>query len=181
MRRSITALIAALVLVTTVAFPALADKPSSFDANGNATSLVADAGFNQFGYNYTARIFSGPADGVDKILDGKVWGDPTYANDLLVMKWNAEWDRGYAEGWAYPPYAATLTNEWNGLVPGGSGWTEHVKIVWIGNCGADGVRLADGGYCIWGQFEVIMDQGLDPTAGHVWYALATPNGFGVAR
>jgi len=35
----------------------------------------------------------------------------------------------------------------------------------------------EGGYPIWGQFEVIMDHG---TAGgeHFWYALATPCGLG---
>jgi hypothetical protein len=32
----------------------------------------------------------GKADGVDRVLDGKVWGDPTYANDWLVMKWSKE-------------------------------------------------------------------------------------------
>jgi len=45
-----------------------------------------DKGFDEFGYNYQARIFVGSADGVDRLLDGKVWGDPTYANDHLKMK-----------------------------------------------------------------------------------------------
>lgn len=47
---------------------------------------VIAAGFDEFGYNYQARVFVGKADGVDRILDGKVWGDSTYANDWLVMK-----------------------------------------------------------------------------------------------
>ena len=42
-------------------------------------------GFDQFGYNYKARIFVGAADGVDRSLDGRVWGDTTYANDHLVV------------------------------------------------------------------------------------------------
>lgn len=135
-------------------------------------------GFNEFGYNYSARIFNGPADGVDKVLDGKVWGDPTYANDQFVMKWNAEWDRGNAEAWAKPPYAAWETNEWNGKAPGGSGWIEHVKIIWVGADLETGPYWRDGGYPIWGQFEVIMDQGLDPSLGRTWWTHATPAGFG---
>lgn len=31
-------------------------------------------GFDQFGYNYHARIFVGRADGVDRNLDGTFWG-----------------------------------------------------------------------------------------------------------
>src|SRR3989344_1625247 len=52
----------------------------------------ADAGFDQFGYNYTARLFSGKADGTDRNLDGAVWGDPAYANDHLKMTWSKAWD-----------------------------------------------------------------------------------------
>ena len=50
--------------------------------------VYAKGGFDQFGYNYQAMVFVGPADGIDKVLDGKVWGDSTYANDRLVMKWS---------------------------------------------------------------------------------------------
>jgi len=30
---------------------------------------AAQGGFDEFGYNYNARIFVGPADGVDRILE----------------------------------------------------------------------------------------------------------------
>src|SRR3990167_2078111 len=105
----------------------------------------ADKGFNEFGYNYGARVFVGAADGVDRNLDGKVWGDPTYANDRLVMKWNADWDKGNNEGWLNPPYNAWTDNEWNGKVPGGSDETWHYKIVWVGPCGATGSPVSGGG------------------------------------
>jgi hypothetical protein len=82
-----------------------------------------------------------------------------YAHDKLVMKWNAEWDRGNAEVWANPPYKAWENNEWNGKVEDGSGSVWYYKIVWIGGTGADGTLLPNGGYRIWGQFEVMMDQG----------------------
>jgi hypothetical protein len=142
---------------------------------------LAAGGFDQFGYNNKARIFNGPADGVDRVLDNAVWGDPTYANDYLVMKWNAEWDRGNLEGWTDPNgYKAWTDNEWNGNVKGGSGAVWHYKIKWIGICGADYTPLLDGGYCIWGQFEVLMDQGKDPNIGpgHIWFAHANPTGYG---
>jgi hypothetical protein len=180
MRKLLSAVGAALVLAAAMAAPAAAAKPDDFDAKGNVLHSVADTGFDDFGYNDVARIFSGKADGVDRNLDGTVWGDPTYANDLLVMKWNAEWDRGNAEKWTDPPYAAWETNEWNGMAPGGSGAVWHYKIQWVGPCGADGTGLPDGGYCLWGQFEVLMDQGLDPAfgPGHIFGAHALPNGFG---
>ena len=94
----------------------------------------AKAGFDQFGYNYQARLFNGLADGVDKTLDGTVWGDPTYANDHLVMKWNAQWDACNAAGTdaAADCLGAWTDNEWNGNVPGGSGVTDHYKIIWVG-------------------------------------------------
>lgn len=141
------------------------------------TAVGAAGGFDEFGYNDQARVFRGPADGVDRNLDGAVWGDPTYANDHLVMKWNAEWDRGNDEGWSNPPYAAWNDNEWNGRVPGGSGETWHYKTVWVGDCVADPTLVPEGGYCIWGQFAVILSHG---TAGgeHIWDARALPAGYG---
>jgi hypothetical protein len=149
-----------------------------------AVPAIGAGGFDQYGYNNTARIFNGAADGVDRTLDGAVWGDPTYANDKLVMKWNAEWDRGNAEGWTKPPYAAWEDNEWNGKAKGGSGQIWHYKIIWFNNVNSlpDFAALPDGGYVLWGQFEVIMDQGFDPNVGpgHLWYAHAKPTGYGLA-
>ncbi len=146
---------------------------------GMATTAFAAGGFNEFGYNYSARIFSGPADGVDKVLDGTVWGDPTYANDHLVMKWNAQWDNCNANGYDDPTYClgAWVDNEWNGNVPGGSGTTEHDKIIWVGSQGENSPYWKAGGYSIWGNYEVLMQQGTD-ASGHYSYAHAVPNGYG---
>lgn len=146
-------------------------------------SASAANGFNQYGYNYGAHIFSGLADGVDKNLDGTVWGDATYANDHLVMKWNAAWDACNANGYDSPTYCAGawVTNEWNGMIAGGSQWTEHVKIIWVGSQGSNSMYWVDGGYSIWGNYEAILDQGMAP--GHIRYvaALATPNGLGASK
>jgi len=148
---------------------------------GIATVAFSAGGFDEFGYNRTARIFNGPASGwcLQRSAPADCLG--VYSNDNLTMKWNAEWDRGNAEDWTDPNgYDAWENNEWNGAMPGGSGAVWHYKIVWVGPCGSDGTPLPDGGYCIWGQFEVLMDQGLDPSfgPGHLWFALATPNGYG---
>jgi len=138
--------------------------------------VAAGGGFDQFGYNYTAHIFVGKADGVDRVLDGKLWGDPTYANDHLVMKWSKAWDDARFHGAPWTP-EAWENNEWNGKVPGGSGEVWHYKIQWVGSCGVDGTPLPDGGYCIWGQFEVIMDHGTIANE-HFWLAHANPTGYG---
>lgn len=148
-------------------------------------TTVVFAGWS--GYNYKARIFVGT---------GMQWceqkyGPPapqwcidylgSYINDKITMKWNAEWDRGNVEGWLNPPYGAWENNEWNGMCDGCSGAVWHYKIKWVGlPCDETNPNWASGGYCLWGQFEVLMDQGVDPAygPGHLWFALATPNGYG---
>lgn len=148
-------------------------SPTSSPAN--SAGSLAKGGFDIYGYNDQARIFQGKADGVDRSLDGTVWGDPTYANDHLVMKWNAEWDRGNDEGWTNPPYNAWENNQWNGAVQGGSGEVWHYKIIWVGTALQNSPYWRPGGYAIWGQFEVIMDHGTIMNE-HFWYAHARPNG-----
>ena len=134
-------------------------------------------GFDEFGYNDVANIFVGPADGVDRVLDGKVWGDPDYAQDLLVMKWNAAWENCNENRSPATCTGAWLANEWNGQAPGGSGEVWHYKIIWVGACGAGGTAPPDGGYCIWNEYAVVLSQG---TAGeHFWDAHAQPNGLGL--
>ncbi|MBI5199239.1 MAG: hypothetical protein HZA09_04395 [Nitrospirae bacterium] len=137
----------------------------------------AKGGFDEFGYNYQARVFVGAADGVDRKLDGKLWGDPTYANDHLVMKWSKAWDDARFYGAPWTPDAWT-DNEWNGQAPGGSGEVWHYKIVWVGSQLQNSPYWRDGGYAIWGQFEVIMSQGTVANQ-HFGDAHATPNGYGL--
>jgi hypothetical protein len=139
-------------------------------------------GFDQWGYNRCARVFNGTySSWCEERGAGPDCAGSLYSSDQLIMKWNAEWDRGNSEGWSSPPYSAWLDNEANGMKPDGSGAVWHYKYQWVGSCGADGTQLEDGGYCIWGIFEVLMDQGRDPNLsfpGHQWFARATPNGYG---
>lgn len=148
-----------------------------------ATSVLAK-GFDDTGYNYTARIFNGTGMQWCMAKVGDVaWCNSylgAYANDKIVMKWNAEWDRGNAENWSNPPYAAWENNEWNGNVAGGSGAVWHYKIKWVGDCDSDPSLLPAGAYCIWGEFATVMDQGTDPSygPGHFWFAHGIPSGYG---
>ena len=148
------------------------------------TLVMAGGGFDEWGYNRQARIFDGTAWSwcMGKVGD-TAWCTSylgSFRDDKLVMKWNAEWDRGNAEHWSNPPYNAWENNEWNGAFPGGSGTVWHYKIVWVGNCVADPTLIPNGGYCIWDQFATIQDHGTDPSQepAHSWYALAKPNGYG---
>ncbi|MFA6269628.1 MAG: hypothetical protein WC657_00235 [Candidatus Paceibacterota bacterium] len=151
---------------------------------GVGTAFAA-GGFDQYGYNDTARIFNGTCVswymskfGGTEAQAQDYCGD--YSNDKLVMKWNAEWDRGNAEGWSNPPYAAYENNEWNGMTKEGSKSVWKYKIVWVGDYATDPLLIPDGGYGIWGQFAVIMDQGKDPSygPGHFWFAHSMPTGYG---
>ncbi len=166
------------ILVGMVAVIALA-----LSASG-ALAASGGHGFDEFGYNTNAHVFVGTG---SSWCQGKLgWNASTcdaymgvYANDHLVMKWNAAWDACNAAGNdnATACVGAKLTNEWNGMVPGGSNETEHVKIIWVGSEGNQSQYWRPGGYLIWNNYEAIMDQGMmDHTR---WVsAHALPNGFG---
>ncbi|HUX05136.1 MAG TPA: hypothetical protein VMV53_09575 [Acidimicrobiales bacterium] len=174
-----THLLATGSLLALVATPVLTGGAPASAGTVTCSRTTSGHGFNQCGYNYGARIFSGPADGVDRTLDGMVWGDPTYANDHLVMKWNAAWDACNANGYDNATYCAGawVTNEWNGMVPGGSSVTEHVKIIWVGSAADQSPYWVAGGTSIWGNYEVLMDQGMQGGVRYV-NTFATPNGLG---
>lgn len=159
--RKLTAVFVAIILTLLAVSPALAGGP------------------NEFGYNYGARIFVGTGNTwcqvaykTDATSCAAIMGD--FSSDKLVMKWSKAWDDARF-GTAPWTTDAWVNNEWNGMNPDGSGWTEIVKIVWVGDCA--GPNLRPGGYCIWGSFEALMDQGQSPD-GHYWLAHATPTGYG---
>jgi hypothetical protein len=142
--------------------------------------FVAANGFDEFGYNYKARIFVGIADGFDGFFDGKLWGDPTYANDYLVVKWSKDWELACDLGLSCE--GAWYKYEFNGMVPNGSGAVWIQRLEWTNSCNGvpNGEILPDGGYCLWGTYKVIMDQGKDPnySPGHIWGVHAIPTGNG---
>ncbi len=186
MKYSLLTVIALMAMACSAQQPVGPSSGGTLSGNapsGSATNGFTQApggGFDQFGYNRTARIFNGTGSSWCLARGAAADCMGIYSPDKLVMKWNAEWDRGNAEGWLNPPYRASLDNEWNGNCKGCSGAVWHYKTQWVGPCGDYLTPLADGGYCIWGQFEVLMDQGHDPNIGpgHIWFALAKPNGYG---
>lgn len=155
---------------------------AAFSRSQNNVKGTTSTGYDTYGYNYTARLFNGRADGVDRAQDGAVWGDPTYAKDHLVMKWSKAWDDARFHGAPWTPDAWT-DNEWNGKAFGGSGEVWHYKIVWVGPDLEKSPYWRPGGYAVWGEFEVIMDQGVssgtDPA--HMIYAKAIPAGYGANK
>lgn len=152
-----------------------------------AVPALAANGFDQFGYNDTARNFVGTGSSwcQGKLHLSKAACDAymgVYANDKLVMKWNAEWDRGNDEGWNDPNgYQAWTDNEWNGRA-NGSGEIWHYKIAWDKGC-ADGVvpsgtAVKGSAYCLWGPFAMLLSQGSGADRTHVWDVLLKPAGYG---
>lgn len=169
-----------LFLVLLVAFAALAVFVTN---NSSGDSLLASAGkgYDSYGYNNTARIFNGT--GSSWCLAG---GQPAdcmgaYSQDKLVMKWNEAWDAcndaGNDDETACA--GAWINNEWNGK-NGGTGSVWHYKIIWVGSQGESSPYWKEGGYSVWGNYEAIMDQGVDPSMEpmHSWFAKAKPNGYG---
>src|SRR3989344_4729095 len=146
MSKQIIGLCGALVVVAAIM------AVSQFGSFGGLTAAVG-GGFDQFGYNEKARVFTGPADGVDRNLDGTVWGDSTYAKDKLVMKWNAAWDACNDAGNDDEDACAgaCVNNEWNGATPSGSQEVWHYKIVWVGSASVDSPHWQEGGYPVWGN------------------------------
>jgi hypothetical protein len=153
-------------------------------ASAGVALAAGGHGFDQYGYNRSARVFVGTG---SSWCQGKLgWSKATcdaymgiYANDQLVMKWNAAWNACNAAGNDDESACAgaSLDNEWNGMVPGGSGETEHFKAIWVGSAGEDSSYWRDGGYLIWNNYEALMDQGM-ADGSHWWAAHATPNGYG---
>ena len=150
------------------------------------------------GYNWKAKVFVGTGMqyceqrlGItDKDLCESAISED--ADDHLVMKWSQAWHmavfgpdniRGGSDtlSWsdAVDQYgSAWVNNQWNGMFPDGSGESYHSRIVWVGPpCNNTNPNWKDGGYCIWGQFEVIHKQGIDST-GHYWSAHGIPAGYG---
>lgn len=151
-----------------------------------AVPVFAKGGFDEFGYNRTARNFVGTCVSWHKGKFGSTEAQAraycgVYSDDRLVMKWNAEWDRGNNEGWSKPPYDAWLDNEWNGMVPGGSGETWHYKIAWDEGCANEGVPSKEArkgtAYCLWGPFAMLMSHGTYDGV-HQWDVLLGPAGYG---
>lgn len=111
-KNNLLALVVLLLLLAATTTAALADKPTSFDSQGNETGWaqsnncttiqsgqITDSagnplstGYDQYGYNYQAHMFNGTYDSSDRNIDGTYWGIVAdYVDDHLIMKWSDEW------------------------------------------------------------------------------------------
>lgn len=142
--------------------------------NGN----VVATGFDANGYNRCAGIFNGTMAGYCADRGQGPTCAATTGDTKLVMKWNAGWDLGNFEHWSNPPYDATIDNEFNGAYTDGTPFSEHFKAHWDLGCKeSGGLASFGGGSCVWGQFEILMDQGTEDGA-HIWWEKMSPAGFG---
>ncbi len=159
------------------------DSSPSLSSSGGSCSVPVggvltqvSTGPDQYGYNRCAHIFVGTYGSYCAQRGAPDNCGGVDGSTKLTMKWTPEWDRGNATAWADPNgyNGAWLDNEANG-----ADFSEHFKTRWDAGCvSSGGAASTAGNTCIWGQFEVLMDQG--KTAGeHVWYAnKVKPAGYG---
>ncbi len=179
-----TLVVVALVLVLAPNTTAAKNSCTTIQSGELLTSDgdVITTGFDEWGYNYQARLFNGKY--CDAYRDAAWCQD--YKDDNLAMKWNDAWlsnqdcdgdgllDRHYGYA-SYIGSGAWLTNHMSGVYEGNEGqtcnWTYFVKIVaapadayqdggvWYT---ADNVEI---GTAIWGEFAVIQEVSNDACAG----------------
>jgi hypothetical protein len=149
------------LLTAVIASPVFADKPTGLDNNGNGKNFVSEAGFDEWGYNYIAHMFSGDYCDAYK---GAGWCQP-YVGTNLIMKWNDAWlsnsdqdgdgelDRHFGHD-SYIGSGAWLTNHMSGEDVDAEGqtvkWVYFTKIV--AKDTADQDCSAIGGEEIWDDF-----------------------------
>lgn len=166
-----------ILLVLISVFIASCESPqNAVEPQTSDNTSLLKGGFDEFGYNYNARIFNGIADGADRNWDGAYNHYVEYGNDKLNMKWSEAWDLGNEEGWTGEYPTAWTTNHWNGKVKNGSGETWFYKFIWVGPQLQNSKYWREGGYPIWGQFEVIFSHGTFANE-HFWDAHAAPGGL----
>ncbi len=178
--------LAVLVLALALAPDTTAAKKDSCTTIQSGELFASDGsvittGFDEWGYNYQARLFNGMY--CDAYRDA-AWCQ-SYKDDNLAMKWNDAWlsnqdcdgdgllDRHYGFT-SYIGSGAWLTNHMSGTYEQDGqtcSWTYFVKIVaapadasaaggvWYT---ADGIEI---GPVIWGEFATIQEVSNDACAG----------------
>jgi len=186
-------LIALVVVLALAAAASLvwADKPTGFDQRGNETSWANSNAFDNWGYNYSGHLFSGPYCFYDRHYDPEDpdWNDG-YCDIDLIMKWSDLWlnkDRVRCAGTPQEGSSACegswLTNHQRGINPDGSHWSYFVKIVYPPggpvDVDSDGYDDNTGGEIIWGAYIIIQQVSNDPALDeHGILSLVKPAGFG---
>jgi hypothetical protein len=163
--------------------------------DGNITNSAGNPlvlGFDQFGYNYQARMFNGTYDSVDRVLDGKYWGATgDYVDDNLIMKWSDDWlsnmdcnldgklDRGGSTGISKGWETNQVEGDYIGSDNDSHHYTYFAKIVWVGPVPAGTDPWA--ATRLWNEYAIIEEVYNDPFGGFHGVdrsTLAKPAGFG---
>jgi hypothetical protein len=197
----VVALAAALSLASIQASPAECKKGDCTTIQSGellaSDGSVIEVGYDEWGYNYQARLFNGMY--CDAYRDAD-WCQP-YKEDKLSMKWNDAWldnkdcdgdgllDRHFGFD-SYIGSGAWLTNHQSGEYEGDNGetckWNYFTKIV---AAPADATNVAGVWYAadnteigpvIWGEFAIIQEVSNDSCTGdHGLYYLSPDHaGFG---
>lgn len=136
MKKTVLVVIVA-VLVIALTMPVMAMYPGG-----------RGKGFNQYGYNYRARLFNGLLGNADRDGDpDKLYGadsDPDWdivagkympvAGTHLVMKWSKAWDEARFHGGEYTT-DAWMTNHNTWTDTSRKRHTAFLKVVWVGTGG----------------------------------------------
>lgn len=179
MMKKIIAGIASLFALLLVVSPAYA-KPNECakisdgvitDSAGN----VITAGFDKWGYNYQAHMFSGYYDNYSRPAV------PVTSGDKLVMKWSDPWlsnmdcnhdgklDRGLVDGVVSGTSKGWLTNHYFGTYSDGTNYNDFVKIVWTGPNSP-----------LWGEYTIVQEVWNDKTLDlNGLYSKEDAHGFGL--
>ncbi len=175
MKKRLYILAVFMFVVLLSASPVLADKPTSFDANGvenswsslgsSCTTIqsgelltssgdVITTGFDSWGYNYQAHMFNGLY--CDSYRDA-AWCQP-YADVELIMKWNDAW-------------LANVDCDGDGLLDRHYGFSSYIgSEAWLTNH-QKGTYEQDGQTCNWEYFTKIIAVPADADlVGGIWYA-----------
>lgn len=191
------ALVISLTAVT--ASTAMAGKPDKSETIQGGTILntlddVITTGYDEWGYNYQARLFNGMY--CDSYRDA-AWCQ-LYKNINLSMKWNDAWlsnkdrdednllDRHFGFA-SYIGSGAWLTNHQSGTNDDGTRWTYFIKIV----AAPEDAYVEEGvwytiddveiGPVIWGSFAIIQEVSNDPSTGDHGIAYLSPAGPGFGK
>jgi len=192
MRRTAMISLMLVLVAALIATPIIAKVGTTCTTIKDGTLVASNGdllvlGYDEFGYNYQARMFNG------RYCDYlRVIGEGDDCDVQLMMKWNDAWlsnkdcdgdgllDRHYGFT-SYIGSGAWLTNHMRGEDENGK-WTYFVKIVaapadanlvdgiW---CAADGTEI---GPAIWGAFAIIQEVASGEGATYV-----SPSGPGLGK
>lgn len=188
----------ALALVVVPSFAAKPDACTTIQSGElvNSAGETITTGYDEWGYNYQARLFNGTYCDAYK---NAAWCQ-AYADVNLSMKWNDAWlsnqscdgdtllDRHY-DFTTYKGSGAWLTNHQSGVNSDGTKWTYFTKIVAVPLDATltDGVWYAANGVeigpAIWGDFAKVQTVSNDPNYGEHGLLDKSPfsPGFGVYK